>query len=181
MTTHNGSYLFKPVEKKSQDRKVWGIGLSVYWLPFFTASNAAGETNLPPDVLGAPLRVRRDKNTNEPRIGSNGRPSFMVAEPLRLQIQKAQDNVIATLVDYTREKQELHPAEYASQVQMAAEAGAPIMVKDVADINDAFAKLAEHEAVDQGAAERASRQPLRVLKAKRQRTPKAAAPAAAAA
>lgn len=119
MTTRSIGYLFKPVEKKSQDRKVWGIGLGAIWVPLFTASNAAGETNLPPDALGAPLRVRRDKNTNEPRIGSNGRPAFMAAEPLRLQIQKAQDNVIATLLDYTREKQELHPAEYASQVQMA--------------------------------------------------------------
>ena len=49
--------LLIPNGKKPQGRRVWAIDLETVWMPFFTATNTMGDTALPADVLGAPLRL----------------------------------------------------------------------------------------------------------------------------
>jgi len=138
---------------RSQDRKVWGIGLATVWLPYFTATNAAGLTAIPSDALGAPIRLRRDKQTNEVRFGSNGRPSLQVVAPVRDQVMQAQANFVVHLLDYTDMVQKGQPSEYAAQVQYAHEAGAPIIATDQADLADAIAKMEQADAEEQAAAQ----------------------------
>ena len=36
--------LLKPTANKATSRKVWSIDLETVWLPFFTATNAMGDT-----------------------------------------------------------------------------------------------------------------------------------------
>ena len=49
--------LLIPSIKKPQGRKVWSIDLEQVWLPFFTATNTQGDTAIPVDALGCPLRL----------------------------------------------------------------------------------------------------------------------------
>ncbi len=49
--------LLKPTAKRPQGRKVWSIDLEAVWLPFFTATNVMGDSQLPGEALGAPIRL----------------------------------------------------------------------------------------------------------------------------
>ena len=53
--------LLIPSIKKPQGRRVWSIDLEQVWLPFFTATNTMGDTAIPVDALGCPLRLGYDK------------------------------------------------------------------------------------------------------------------------
>ncbi len=138
---------------KPVDRRQWGFGLNSFWVPLMTALNVDGVTAIPEDALGAPIRLRRDKQTNEVRFGSNGRPSLQVVAPVRDQVMQAQANFVVHLLDYTDMVQKGQPSEYAAQVQYAHEAGAPIIATDQADLADAIAKMEQADAEEQAAAQ----------------------------
>ncbi|MDD4986305.1 MAG: hypothetical protein PHQ43_11060, partial [Dehalococcoidales bacterium] len=56
------SALLMPRAESKSDRRAWSIPLLGVWVPFFTATNAAGESAIPSEVLGAPIRLQRNKD-----------------------------------------------------------------------------------------------------------------------
>ena len=54
--------LLQPTTKRESGRKVWSIDLQYVWLPFFTATNVQGDTAIPHEAIGAPLRLAKDKD-----------------------------------------------------------------------------------------------------------------------
>jgi hypothetical protein len=65
--------LLKPVAKANADKKAWSIGLNSVWIPFFTATNVEGNTEITPYVLGNPLRLQYDKS-GAVRFSQSGKP-----------------------------------------------------------------------------------------------------------
>ncbi len=54
--------LLQPLKNTQGDRRVWSIPLNGVWIPFFTATNVAGETAIPAEALGAPVRLQREQD-----------------------------------------------------------------------------------------------------------------------
>ena len=76
------SALLKPMPCKGTDRRAWSIPLQGVWIPFFTATNTAGETAIAAEALGAPLRLQRNPD-GTPKFGNTGRPVIRVVKAKR--------------------------------------------------------------------------------------------------
>ena len=132
---------------KAVSRKAWGIDVATIWTPYFTAAKTIGavdDTDLPDAELGAPFRLRRDKDTNEVKFSNTGRPMFTVAPHLNDMVNRARDNYVAGLLAQTRAVMDERPDAYRDQVERQHKAGAPIVVKEQGDLE--LAELALHEA-----------------------------------
>ncbi|GAI96126.1 unnamed protein product, partial [marine sediment metagenome] len=66
---------------KTTGRRVWSIDLETVWLPFLTATNTMGDTAIPSDALGAPIRLAFDKDGSV-KFSKTGRPVSRVAKPI---------------------------------------------------------------------------------------------------
>ncbi len=124
--------------EKAQTRKVWSIALETTWIPFFTAANVVGETSIPADVLGAPLRLAKDKDGTV-RFSQNGRPVLRVHKDLNDQIRMARENFEASLVTFAVDTQKAMPEAYKAQVLKSLEAAVPIHAAIIYDIDAAIA------------------------------------------
>lgn len=129
------SALLQPIPGRGTDRRVWSIPLMGVWVPFFTATNATGETAMPAEVLGAPLRLARDKDGSI-RFSPSGRPVLKVERELSEQIRMVRDNFTAGLLAYADTIRKGMPNEYKAVVEASARAGEPIMARDMADLAD---------------------------------------------
>ena len=137
------SNLLKPMpDNKVNDRKVRSVPLNGVWIPFFLATNTAGNTAISTDALGAPLRLQREKD-GTPKFNSNGKPVVRVVRELSDQVKLVRENFIAGLVHYAQSVRKAMPEEYDSQVQAAHEAGDPIVQKDMTDLTAYMQTLAE--------------------------------------
>ncbi len=125
--------LLKPTSSKGSARKVWSIDLETVWLPFFTASNVQGDTAIPREALGAPLRLAKDKDGSV-KFSKSGRPVMRVAPELSTQIKIVRENFTAGLMAYAAQIAEEMPEEYKAEVEACQEAGRPIIEKAHADI-----------------------------------------------
>ncbi len=121
--------LLTPNGKKPQGRKVWSIDLETVWLPFFTATNTNGETNIPHDSLGCPLRLAYDADGSV-KFSKSGRPITRVAKDLSDTIRMVRDNFTAGLQNYASEVGNSNPDGYKAQVELSLKAGEPILEKD---------------------------------------------------
>ena len=131
---------------KAVSRKAWGIDVSTVWLPYFTAAKTVGavdDVDLPDDALGAPFRLRRDKDTNEVRFSATGRPMFYVAPELNALVNRARDNYVAGLIQQVAVVQEESPDAFNAQVDRQQRAGAPIIHTEETDLSDANTKAQE--------------------------------------
>ena len=129
---------------KAVSRKAWGIDVSSIWLPFLTAAKVTGavdDGDLPNDELGAPFRLRRDKDTNEVKFSNTGRPMFSVAPHINDLVNRARENYVAGLTATTRAVMDERPEAYAAQVSRQHAAGAPIVAKEQDDVDTAFQAL----------------------------------------
>ena len=136
--------LLQPTGKKSS-RKVWSIDLEFVWLPFFTATNVQGDTTLPKEALGAPLRLSKGKDGSV-KFSQNGRPVLKVASELSEQIRMVRDNFTASLVNYAGSVQKARPDQYKAEVQACYEAGQPIAEKMGQDVEAALVMRQAEEA-----------------------------------
>jgi len=136
---HNGQ---KPIT-----RRVWSIDLMMVWLPFLTATNTAGETNLPPDALGAPLRLAYNPDGSV-KFSKAGRPVMKVAKDIADTVRLMRDNFTANLLSYTSDVMNEMPEEYKAQIEVAQSAGEPITSNDRHQLDKALAK-ATAEAIEQ--------------------------------
>ena len=129
------SALLKPMPGKGTDRRAWSIPLQGVWIPFFTATNTAGETAIAAEALGAPLRLQRNPD-GTPKFGNTGRPVIRIVKELSDQIRIVRDNFTAGLLNYAASVQKSMPAEYKAQVEACQKAGMPITTRDYTDLTE---------------------------------------------
>ena len=125
--------VLQPRAKSESGRKVWSIDLQYVWLPFFTASNVQGETAIPREAIGAPLRLAKDKDGSV-RFNKTGRPVLKVAGELSEAIRMVRENTVAGWMAFAGQVMKAKPDEYRAESQACHEAGAPIIQKANADI-----------------------------------------------
>ncbi len=123
--------------KKAPSRRAWSIDVESVWVPFFTATNAAGESHLPSEALGAPLRLAKDKDGSV-KFTKAGRPVLRLAPELNQQVAIVRENFVAGLQAFTGQVQEQQADAYQAQLDAAREAAAPIHEKAEADVNAAL-------------------------------------------
>lgn len=157
MTTQTPEYIKALITPKGAgrgSRKAWGIDVEQTWVPFFTATNVMGETKLPDDVLGAPIRLAKSKD-GDVRFNQSGRPVLQVHPVLKEQIGVVQENFVASLHGYTGSVRDERPDAYGQQVKSAYEAAQPIFAAEDSDVEHAIEMLklqaeAEAEAASEG-------------------------------
>lgn len=167
-------------ERKQPTRKVWGVDLENVWLPFFTATNTVGETSIPSEDLGAPLRLAKGKD-GAVRFGNNGRPSVRVAANLNEHITMVRENFVAGLLTYAGSVMEEHQEGYALQVTTAQQAGAPIIEAQSRDVAQAIEQLEVAAAAEQAKAQEEAQagEPSTESEAEQAPTPEAEEPSEA--
>ena len=122
---------------KAVSRKAWGIDVSTVWLPYFTAAKTVGavdDVDLPDNALGAPFRLRRDKENNDVKFSASGRPMFYVAPELNTLVNRARDNYISGLLQSAAVVQDESPEQFAAQVDHQFRAAAPILSVEETDL-----------------------------------------------
>lgn len=128
--------LLIPTAKPQSERKVWSMGLETVIVPFLTATNTMGDTAIPHDALGAPLRLARDKD-NSIRFNASGKPVVRVAKPISDAVTSIRENFVATLKGYTQNVIESRPDDYALTVETSIQAAKPIKEQEQADYDKA--------------------------------------------
>jgi len=144
--------LLIPSIKKPQGRRVWSIDLEQVWLPFFTATNTQGDTAIPSEAIGCPLRLGYDK-TGVVRFTQAGRPVVRVAKELGDSVRLVRDNFTANLLNYAGSVIRDNADGYKAQVALAKKAGEPIAQHDRLQLNLALQAKAKAEAVAKAQAE----------------------------
>jgi hypothetical protein len=121
--------LLAPRAESTSDKRVWSVPLAGVWIPFFMATNAVGESDIAPDVLGAPIRLQKNED-GTPKFSKNGKPVLRTAKELSDQIRVVRENFTYGLVSFTENIRKAMPAEYKAQVNAAETAGAPLIKGD---------------------------------------------------
>ena len=143
--------LLLPNNRRPAGRKVWSIDLELVWLPFFSATNIMGDTQIPHDALGAPLRLAYNADGSV-KFSKTGRPITKVAKDLSDNIRMVRDNFTAGLLSYANGVINKKADDYRALVELATKAGEPILAKDKANLGQALARQME-EAMAQATAE----------------------------
>ena len=131
-----------PNGNKPRGRKVWSIDLETVWLPFFMATNLMGDTAIPNDALGAPLRLSYNQDGTA-KFNKSGRPTIKVVKELADSIRTVRENFTAQLTGYAGQVIESKPEEYKQLVKASREAGEPIIMKDKQAISEAIQRQVE--------------------------------------
>lgn len=129
--------LLMPVAKPQAGRRVWSIDLETVWLPFFSATNTMGDTAIPSDALGYPLRLAFNKDGSV-KFSSSGRPVTRVAKPISQSVSLVRENFIANLKQYANDVATSKPDDFGLQIELAKEAGEPIRTHDKAEMEKAI-------------------------------------------
>jgi hypothetical protein len=159
-TTQTPGYikaLLAPTGSGPVSRRAWGIDVGNVWVPFFTATNEMGETDIADDVLGAPIRLAKDKD-GEVRFTQSGMPVMRVHKDLNNQINVVRDNFVAGLQAYTgsvMEERSDPPQADAERVSRQYDAAKPIIEGDQLDILEATEKLRKQAEADTAEGEHA--------------------------
>lgn len=130
--------LLLPNTKSPTGRRVWSIDLESVWLPFLMATNTMGDTAVPADALGSPIRLAYDKD-GAVKFSKTGRPVSRVAKPISDNVLLIRQNFVATLQQYTEQVAEGNKEDYAKQVNQAHIAGEPIIANDKEKLSKAVA------------------------------------------
>ena len=144
MTPNYIKALLRPQAPKSTGRRVWSIDLESVWLPFFTATNAMGDTRIPHEAMGAPLRLAYETDGSV-KFSKNGKPVIKVAKDIADNVRLVRENFVAGLLDYATSVKAKHEAKYLEQIKLNIEAGRPIAERDTENLEPAFAQRIEAE------------------------------------
>ena len=134
--------LLIPNGRKPSGRKAWSIDLETVWLPFFTATNVTGDTRIPSEALGAPIRLAYDTDGSV-KFSKTGRPITKVVKPIGDSVRMVRENFTAGLLAYANGVITDNPEGYKAQVEMAREAGAPVLTKDRESLQKAMVEAME--------------------------------------
>jgi hypothetical protein len=149
--------LLLPTTKSPRGRRVWSIDLETVWLPFLTATNTMGDTAIPADALGSPIRLAYDKDGSV-KFSKTGRPVSRVAKPISNSVTLIRQNFVANLQQYAEQVATDRQKDYKKQVEMATKAGQPIIAHDRAELDKAI-QLQLEEAMRQAQEEAPSEAP----------------------
>ena len=149
--------LLLPSTKSPRGRRVWSIDLETVWLPFLTATNTMGDTAIPADALGCPIRLAFDKDGSV-KFSKSGRPVSRVAKPISNSVTLIRQNFVANLQQYAEQVATDKQKDYAKQIEMATIAGKPIIAHDKAELDKAI-QLQLEEAMRQAKEEAPSEAP----------------------
>lgn len=143
--------LLRPNGNKAQARRVWSIDLEAVWIPLFHATNVMGDTAIPAEALGCPIRLGFDKD-GAVKFGRTGRPVTRVAKEITQTVTLIRENMVANLQSYTHQVAESKANAFKASVTQAHKAGKPLMQKDRAELDKAIqaqleASIKEAEAV----------------------------------
>ncbi|GAJ12300.1 unnamed protein product, partial [marine sediment metagenome] len=94
--------LLIPTTKSPAGRRVWSIDLETVWLPFFFSTNTMGDTAIPVDALGSPIRLAYDKDGSV-KFSKTGRPVSRVAKPISDSVTLIRQNFVANLQQYAEQ------------------------------------------------------------------------------
>ena len=128
--------LLLPSTKSPRGRRVWSIDLETVWLPFFTSTNVMGDTAIPSDALGSPIRLAYDKDGSV-KFSKTGRPVSRVVRPIRDSVTLIRQNFVANLQQYAEQVATDRQKDYAKQVEQATIAGKPIIAHDRVELDKA--------------------------------------------
>lgn len=131
-----------PNGKAKSGKRAWGIDLETVWIPFFFATNTQGNTAIPSEALGCPVRLAYSGDGSV-KFGKSGRPMTKVAKELGEAVRMVKDNFTATLQSYAHSVIADNGDAYKAQVELADKAGEPIAEKDKANLDEAMAKAME--------------------------------------
>ncbi len=143
--------LLLPTTKSPRGRRVWSIDLETVWLPFLLATNTMGDTAIPADALGAPIRLAYDKDGSV-KFSKSGRPVSRVAKPISDSVTLIRQNFVANLQQYAEQVATDRQKDYAKQGEMATIAGKPIISHDRVELDKAI-QLQLEEAMRQAQVE----------------------------
>jgi len=137
--------LLMPTAKPQTGRKAWSIDLEQVWLPFFTATNVMGDTAIPHDALGAPLRLAYDKDGSV-KFNKAGRPVTRLAKPISESVALVRENFTANLRQYSANVAKERKDDFRRHIELARAQGLPIIEHDKAEMEKAV-KLQIEQAV----------------------------------
>ena len=129
--------LLTPNGGKPAGRRVWSLDLESVWLPFFTATNAMGDTHIAHDALGAPIRLAYAPDGSV-KFGKTGRPTTKVAKELADSVKMVRENFATALQSHTAKVIAGNAEGYKAQVELARQAGEPIIARDRASLGEAL-------------------------------------------
>ncbi len=127
-------------QKAGTSRRVWSIDLETVWLPFFTATNTMGDTAIPHDALGAPLRLGYNKDGTV-KFSLSGKPVIRVAKDLSDTVRMVRDNFTAGLMAYANGVITENPEAYKAEIAKSYEAGKPITARDNQMLQNAYSRM----------------------------------------
>jgi hypothetical protein len=136
--------LLLPSTRAKRGRRVWSIDLETVWLPFFTATNVMGDTAIPLEALGAPLRLAHSKDGSV-KFSASGRPVIRVAKEISQNVALVRENFTAHLQQYAELVATDKEKDFNRAVMSAEKVGKPIMAKDNADLTEAVRERMEAE------------------------------------
>ena len=131
--------LLMPVASKPQGRKVWSVDLETVWLPFFMATNVMGDTAIPLDALGCPIRLAYAKDGSV-RFNQSGRPVTKVAKEVADSVRLVRENFTANLMSYSNAVIAERKEDYSALVKSAIKAGEPILTHDNHELTKAMSQ-----------------------------------------
>lgn len=144
--------LLVPNGKKPAGRRIWSLDLESIWLPFLTATNLQGDTAIPLEALGAPLRLGYSPD-GAVKFTKFGRPVIKVAKEIADSVKLIRENFSANLVAYAEGVAEANPKGFEAIQKRAHKAGQPIATTDRDNLSKAVAEAMEKSVAEAQARE----------------------------
>ena len=143
--------LLKPSPEKAKDRNVRGLPLNGLWIPFFTATNATGESSIAHSALGAPMQLVVNKDgTPKVKVDDDGteRVQYKVNKAVNDSVKTVMDNFAFGLMAFTETVKKTHLEQYKAEVEAARVAGATIRAHEDMTLGQYMASKAAQAAND---------------------------------
>jgi hypothetical protein len=144
MSTPYIQTLLQPRPTKATDRKSWSIPIFKTWVPFFHATNVAGETHIASEALGAPLRLAIGSD-GAVKFSKSGRPVVKVVKELSDQVRLVRENFQASLEGYASTVAEQMPDEYKASYDKATKKGEKVYAREEKLLGEVLASTPAQE------------------------------------
>jgi len=143
--TYIKSIVMPKAKQAKTSRRVWSIDLETVWLPFFTATNAQGDTAVPSEAIGAPLRLATAKDGSI-RFTEGGTPVIRVVKDISDMVRSIRDEFTAGLMAFTNGVATENAEAFNAEAVKAVTAGKPIIARDTAKLENYLKLRREAEA-----------------------------------
>ena len=131
--------LLAPRPAKASDRRAWGIPVAGVWVPFWTATNASGETHISAETLGYPVRLAKDSD-GKIKLGKTGTPMLRTVKELGDQVRLVRENFQAGLLAHAEAVARAIPDAYKAQADANEKAGQVVYNLDAKALADFLAE-----------------------------------------